>query len=143
MLPDKFESGTPNTPGIVGLGAGVKFILKTGIENIRRHEEELTEHFIRELKKIDKVKIYGPCDVSKQAPVVSINLGEEDSSEVSYILDKVFNIAVRPGLHCAPLAHKTIGTFEQGVVRFSIGYFNTHEDIENAVKAVREIAKEI
>ncbi|SHH77133.1 cysteine desulfurase family protein [Caloranaerobacter azorensis DSM 13643] len=143
MLPDKFESGTPNTPGIVGLGAGVKFILKTGIENIRKHEEELTEHFIRELKKIDKVKIYGPCDVSKQAPVVSINLGEEDSSEVSYILDKVFNIAVRPGLHCAPLAHKTIGTFEQGVVRFSIGYFNTHEDIENAVKAVREIAKEI
>ncbi|QIB27876.1 aminotransferase class V-fold PLP-dependent enzyme [Caloranaerobacter azorensis] len=143
MLPDKFESGTPNTPGIVGLGAGVKFILKTGIENIRKHEEELTEHFIRELEKIDKVKIYGPCDVSKQAPVVSINLGEEDSSEVSYILDKVFNIAVRPGLHCAPLAHKTIGTFEQGVVRFSIGYFNTHEDIENAVKAVREIAKEI
>ncbi|WP_427340727.1 aminotransferase class V-fold PLP-dependent enzyme [Caloranaerobacter sp. DY30410] len=143
MLPDKFESGTPNTPGIVGLGAGVKFILKTGIENIRKHEEELTEHFIEELKKIDKVKIYGPCDVKKQAPVVSINLGEEDSSEVSYILDRVFNIAVRPGLHCAPLAHKTIGTFEQGVVRFSIGYFNIHEDIENAIKAIREIAKEI
>lgn len=143
MLPDKFESGTPNTPGIVGLGAGIKFILKTGIDNIRKHEEELTEYFIEELKKIDKVKIYGPCDVKKQAPVVSINLGEEDSSEVSYILDRVFNIAVRPGLHCAPLAHKTIGTFEQGVVRFSIGYFNTHKDIEEAVKAVREIAKEV
>lgn len=143
MLPDKFESGTPNTPGIVGLGAGIKFILKTGIDNIRKHEEELTECFIEELKKIDKVKIYGPCDVKKQAPVVSINLGKEDSSEVSYILDRVFNIAVRPGLHCAPLAHKTIGTFEQGVVRFSIGYFNTHKDIEEAVKAVREIAKEV
>ncbi|WP_069650888.1 aminotransferase class V-fold PLP-dependent enzyme [Caloranaerobacter ferrireducens] len=143
MLPDKFESGTPNTPGIVGLGAGIKFILKTGIDNIRKHEEELTEYFIEELKEIDKVKIYGPCDVKKQAPVVSINLGEEDSSEVSYILDRVFNIAVRPGLHCAPLAHKTIGTFEQGVVRFSIGYFNTHEDIEEAIKAIREIAKEI
>ncbi|KPU26748.1 cysteine desulfurase [Caloranaerobacter sp. TR13] len=143
MLPDKFESGTPNTPGIVGLGAGIKFILKTGIDNIRKHEEELTKYFIEELKKIDKVKIYGPCDVKKQAPVVSINLGEEDSSEVSYILDRVFNIAVRPGLHCAPLAHKTIGTFEQGVVRFSIGYFNTHQDIEEAIKAIREIAKEI
>lgn len=143
MLPDKFESGTPNTPGIVGLGAGIKFILKTGIDNIRKHEEELTEYFIEELKKIDKVKIYGPCNVKKQAPVVSINIGEEDSSEVSYILDRVFNIAVRPGLHCAPLAHKTIGTFEQGVVRFSIGYFNTHEDIEEAIKAIKEIAKEV
>ncbi len=143
MMPDKFESGTPNTPGIVGLGAGVKYILNRGIENIRNHEKELTRYFIEELKKIDKVKIYGQCDADKQAPVVSINIGEEDSSEVSYILDKVFDIAVRPGLHCAPLAHKTIDTFEQGVVRFSIGLFNTRQDIEKSVEAIRKIVKEI
>lgn len=143
FLPDKFESGTPNTPGIAGLGAGVKYILKRGIDNIRNHEMELTKYFINELKKIDLVKIYGPCDAEKQAAVVSINIGDEDSSEVSYILDKVFNIAVRPGLHCAPLAHKTIGTFEQGTVRFSMGPFNTFNDIERAIEAIKRISREI
>lgn len=143
ILPDKFESGTPNTPGIAGLGAGIKYILNRGLEDIRNHEKNLTQYFLEELKKIDNVKIYGPCDAEKQAAVVSINIGDEDSSEVSYILDKGFNIAVRPGLHCAPLAHKTIGTFEQGVVRFSIGAFNTFEEIELAVKAIKEIAKEV
>ncbi|WP_425448765.1 aminotransferase class V-fold PLP-dependent enzyme [Dethiothermospora halolimnae] len=143
MLPDKFESGTPNTPGIVGLGAGVRYILDRGIENIRKHEQDLTSYFIEELSKIDIVNIYGPKDIIKQAPVVSINIGEEDSSEVSYVLDKVFNIAVRPGLHCAPLSHKTTKTFEQGTVRFSIGAFNTHHDIEKAIEAVRNICSEI
>lgn len=143
FLPDRYESGTPNTPGIAGLGAGVRYILKRGIENIRKHEQELTRFFIEELKKINNVKIYGPCDAERQASVVSINIGDEDSSEVSYILDRAFDIAVRPGLHCAPLAHKTIGTLEQGVVRFSIGAFNTFGDIEKAVEAVKKIAGEI
>lgn len=143
ILPDKFESGTPNTPGIAGLGAGVKYILDTGIENIRRHEVELTRYFIDELKKIDRVKIYGPCDVEKQAPVVSINIEDGDSSEVSYILDQAFDIAVRPGLHCAPLAHKTLGNFDEGCVRFSIGLFNTMSDIDTALNAIRKISKEI
>jgi len=143
MLPDKFESGTPNTAGIVGLGAGIRYILSRGIENIREHEKELTRYFIGELRKVDKVKLYGPCDVDKQAPVVSLNIGDEDSSEVSYILDKVFNIAVRPGLHCAPLAHKTIGTFDQGVVRFSLGPFTTLSDIDAAIEAVKKISEEI
>ncbi|RKD31670.1 aminotransferase class V-fold PLP-dependent enzyme [Thermohalobacter berrensis] len=143
MLPDKFESGTPNTPGIIGLGAGIKYILDKGIVNIRKHEVELTKYFMDELKKIDKVRIYGPMDIEKHAPVVSINIGNEDSSEVSYVLDKVFNIAVRPGLHCAPLAHKTIGTFEHGVIRFSIGPFTTTEDIEKAIDAVKKISREI
>ncbi len=143
ILPDKFESGTPNMPGIAGLGAGIRYIFDTGIENIRKHETELTKFFIDELKKIEHVKIYGPCDVERQAPVVSINIGEEDSSEVSYILDQVFDIAVRPGLHCAPLAHKTVGNFEQGCIRFSIGPFNTKDDIEKAIEAVRKISQEI
>ncbi len=143
VLPDKFESGTPNTPGVIGLGAGVRYILEKGIKNIRKHEEDLTRHFIEELSKVHGVKLYGPSDIREQGAVVSLNIGDEDSSEISYILDEVYNIAVRPGLHCAPLAHKTIGTFEQGVVRFSFGIFNTHDEIELGIKAIKEICKEI
>ncbi len=143
VLPDKYESGTPNSPGVIGLGTGVRYILEKGIKNIRKHEEDLTNHFIEELLKIDGVKAYGPLDIKEQGAVVSINIGNEDSSEISYILDEVYNIAVRPGLHCAPLAHKTIGTFEQGVVRFSFGIFNTHDEIEQGIKAIKDICKEI
>lgn len=143
IYPDKFESGTPNMPGIVGLGAGIKYILDKGINNIRDHEKKLTKAFIYGLKEIEDVKIYGPKDVEKQAPVISINIGKEDSSEVSYILDQVFNIAARPGLHCAPLAHKTIGCYEQGCIRFSVGPFNTIKDIEAVIEAVKNISREI
>ncbi len=143
IMPDKFESGTPNAPGIVGLGAGIKHILKIGISNIREKEKELTKHFIEEAKKIDGIKLYGTLEMGSHAPVVALNMKEADSSEVSYILDEEYNIAVRPGLHCAPLAHKTIGTFEQGVVRFSFGYENTHEEIDFAIKALKDIANEV
>jgi len=143
ISPDRYESGTPNGPGIVGLGAGVRYILQEGIDNIRRHEEELTKHFIEEIMKIKNVKAYGPLNINEQGAVVSINIGDEDSSEISYILDQNYDIEVRPGLHCAPIAHKTIGTFDQGVVRFSFGPFNTHEEIELGIKAIKEISKEI
>jgi len=143
VMPDKFESGTPNAPGLIGLGAGIKYIMETGMSNIRKKEEELTKHFIEEVSKIEKIKIYGPLDIKYHGPVVALNIGDADSSEVSYILDDEYDIAVRPGLHCAPLAHKTIGTFEQGVVRFSFGYENTHEEIELGIKALKEIAKEV
>ncbi len=143
VIPDKFESGTPNAPGIIGLGAGVKYILDKGIENIKNKEESLLEHFIEEASKIDGIKLYGPLEIGYHAPVVALNIKDADSSEVSYILDDEYDIAVRPGLHCAPLAHKTIGTFEQGVVRFSFGFENTHEEIEFAIKALKEISKEV
>ena len=143
ILPDKFESGTLNAPGIIALGQGVKYILDYGIDNIRRTEEDLTRHFIEELKKIDSVKIYGPLDVRQQGAVVTINIGDEDSSEISYILDEEYDIAVRSGLHCAPLAHKTIGSFKQGAIRFSFGPFNTHEEIEKGIVAIRQITKGI
>lgn len=143
IIPDRYESGTPNTPGIVGLGAGIKFILDTGIDKIREHEEELTAYMLRKLKEIDKVKVYGIKNAKQQASVISINIGDLDSSEVSYILDKAFDIAVRSGLHCAPLAHKTLGTFEQGTVRFSMGYFNKKEDIDNAINAIKRICEEM
>ena len=142
-MPDKFESGTPNTLGIIGLGEGIKFINKTGISNIRKHEEELTEHFIREASKIDGLIIYGPKSTDLQAAVVALNFDNMDSSELAYILNEEFDIYVRPGLHCAPLAHKTIGTLEQGAVRFSFGFFNNHEDIEYSIKALNKIKKEL
>lgn len=143
MLPDRYESGTPNTPGIMGLGAGIQFILDEGLEKIRGHEKELTKYFIEELKKIDMVKIYGPQDAEKQGAVVSINIGEEDSSEIAFILDNVFNIATRSGLHCASMAHKTMGTLDQGTIRFSMGYFNTKDDIDKAVDAIKNICDQI
>lgn len=141
IRPDKYESGTPNGPGIVGLGSGIDFINETGMDKIRKHEEDLTRHFIEEVEKISGLKAYGPLDVREQASVVPINIRDEDSSEISYILDQDYDIQVRPGLHCAPLAHKSIGTFVQGAVRFSFGYFNSHDEIERAVKALIDIAK--
>lgn len=143
IIPDRYESGTPNTLGIVGLGAGIAFILEEGLDKIRNHEEALTEYMLSELKKMEKVIVYGPQDSKKQAAVISINIGEEDSSEVSYVLDKVFDIAVRSGLHCAPMAHQTLGTFEQGTVRFSLGYFTTKEDVTKAVEALKKICEEL
>ncbi|MDY0236016.1 MAG: aminotransferase class V-fold PLP-dependent enzyme [Gudongella sp.] len=143
IMPDKFESGTPNSPGIIGLGEGINFINNTGIANIRKYEEELTEHFIREASKIEGLTIYGPKNTDLQAAVVALNFNNMDSSELAYILNEEFDIYVRPGLHCAPLAHKTIGTLEQGAVRFSFGYFNNHEEIEYSIKALNKIRKEL
>ncbi|MBF8984434.1 aminotransferase class V-fold PLP-dependent enzyme [Lutibacter sp. B2] len=143
IIPDRYESGTPNTPGIIGLGAGIEFVLNEGIEKIQKHEKELTAYMLEELKKIDEIKIYGPQNEEEQASVISINIIGEDSSEISYILDKEFDIGVRSGLHCAPLAHQTGGTLEPGTVRFSLGYFNTKEDVEKAIQALKKICKEM
>ncbi len=143
ISPDRYESGTPNGPGIIGLGAGIQYINSKGMKNIRNHEEKLTQYFIEELKKISGVKIYGPCDIKQQGAVVSLNIKDYDSSEIAYILDEQYDIMVRPGMHCAPLAHKTIGTFDQGVVRFSFGPFNTMEEIEYGISSIREIVNEI
>ena len=143
MSPDRYESGTPNGPGIIGLGAGLEYIKSVGMENIRKHEEKLTEYFIEEMKKIAGVKLYGPCDIRQQAAVVSLNIKDYDSSEIAYILDEQYDIMVRSGLHCAPLAHKTIGTLDQGAVRVSFSPFNTVEEIEYGIRSIKEIAKEI
>lgn len=143
LSPDKFESGTLNAPGIIGLGAGVKYIMERGIDNIREYEESLTKLFIEEAQNIKNIKLYGPLDIKKQGGVVSLNLGNIDSSEISYILDEEYDIQVRPGMHCAPLAHKAIGTFEQGTVRFSFGLFNTKDEIEYALKSLKVISREI
>lgn len=138
FLPDKFESGTLNTPGIAGLCEGVKFIKNIGINKIENHEKQLVEYLLAELKKIKRVKIYGPGTTADRCAVVSINIDNIDSSRVGYILNKD-NIAVRTGYHCAPLIHNVIGTAQYGTVRISPGYFNTFEDIEACITSIKNI----
>lgn len=142
VLPDRYESGTPNTVGLAGLAAGIDFIRQVGVDEIRRHEADLIAHFLEELKNIPEVKVYGPRDPARRVGVVSLNLGDIGSSEVGFMLDRVYDIAVRTGLHCSPLAHQTLGTVRQGTVRFSFSFFNTHEEVSEAVKALRAIARE-
>ncbi|HBV68717.1 MAG TPA: cysteine desulfurase [Clostridiales bacterium] len=140
FYPDKLESGTHNLPGIAGLNAGIKYILNNGTKSIYSHEKKLLEIFINEIKKNAKIKIYGPEDINGRCGVIPINIEGIDSSEVAFMLDTQYGIAVRPGLHCAPLAHKTIGTEKIGAVRFGIGPFNNNSDIIAAVKALNEIS---
>lgn len=143
VLPDKYESGTLNTVGIAGLGAGAEYVLATGQEEIRQREVFLCQKLVDGISKLSKIKIYGPIDRAQAAPVVSINLGSVESNEIGYILDRAFQIAVRSGLHCAPQAHQTIGTINQGTVRFSPSSFTTEEEIVSAVKALEKIAQEL
>ncbi|WP_042277477.1 aminotransferase class V-fold PLP-dependent enzyme [[Clostridium] dakarense] len=140
LLPDKYESGTHNTPGIVGLNEGIKFIFEEGIENIRSHEEELCQYMLDKLESIPNLTIYGPKDSKKRAAVISININNIDSGEITFLLDSEYDIATRSGIHCSPLAHSTLGTLEQGAVRFSLGYFNTKEDIDKAIEALQNIS---
>lgn len=141
VMPDSLESGTPNTPGLAGLLAGVRFIGETGRDRIRSHEQALTEMLRDGLKEIKGVKLYGPLDVKRQTAVLSFNIGDMDCGEVSYLLDNDFGIVTRAGLHCAPLAHSTLGTLEAGSCRLSPGFFNTLEDAEQVVKAVFDLAR--
>ena len=139
FLPDKFESGTMNTMGISGLKAGVEFIQKTGTKKIREHELQLGEVFLNGLKKIPEIKIVGPADLKEQVPTFSITAGDRDLGQLSYQLDEKYNIMTRSGLHCAPLAHQTLGTFPEGSLRFSIGYFNTLQEIEFTLDALKQL----
>lgn len=138
LYPDSLESGTPNGVGIIALGKGIDFINEVGLENIRNHEMNLKNHFIELLKDNEDVILYGTLD-DRQGAVVSLNVKDMDSSEISYILSDEFDIYTRPGFHCAPLAHKTMGTEELGAIRFSFGYYNTLEEIDKTVEALLNI----
>ena len=140
FMPDRFESGTPNTIGIAGLGASIDYIKTLGVENIRKKEMHLTKLFLDAVTSIKGVKVYGVNDVNKKIPVVSFNIKGMMPSDISYILDREFNIMSRPGLHCAPSAHRTIGSFPEGTVRFGFGMFNTEEEIKIAAEAIEKIA---
>ncbi|PWK16599.1 aminotransferase class V-fold PLP-dependent enzyme [Tumebacillus permanentifrigoris] len=138
--PDRYEAGTPNTVGFAGLLAGLTFLEETGLANIRAHEEALTTVLHQGLLEIPGVEVYGPPLGEARVPIVSFTIAGFESHEIGFILDKNYNICVRSGLHCAPLAHETVGSIEHGLVRVSIGYFNTAEDIDAILQAVREIA---
>jgi cysteine desulfurase family protein len=139
FMPDRLESGTPNTPGIAGLLAGVKFIQDTGRQTIQAWETQLSNQLITGLKTINGVTLYGPEQQSARTAVVSFIIDKWDSGALAHHLDKEFGIACRAGLHCAPWAHQTIGTLRTGTVRFSPGYFNTAEEIKEAIQAVQTL----
>lgn len=141
-MPELLECGTLNTPGILSLGAGIDFINSVGLENIKNHEYALTKRFIDKISEIKNITIYGYKDIFRGA-VVSLNIKNISSSDLSAVLDEEFNICTRSGFHCAPLAHKFYDTYETGMVRFSFGYFNTAEEIDYAAEALKEICSEL
>jgi cysteine desulfurase family protein len=140
FLPDRYESGTPNTPGIAALLGGLSFIERTGIGTIIKRKQDLRRSIIDELSDIPQVVVYGNKDDNSQLPIISFNIEDKLPSEVGYELNKQA-IYTRVGLHCSPVAHRTIGTFPEGTVRVAPGYFTTDEDVAVFIEAVREIAK--
>ncbi|CAG7654141.1 aminotransferase class V-fold PLP-dependent enzyme [Paenibacillus allorhizosphaerae] len=140
VRPDRYEAGTQNTVGIAGLNEGVKFVLQEGTEAIHHKEWNGTQRLMEGLMAIHGVSILGPELGQNKTGIVSFTIAEADSSEVAFILDQTFHIAVRAGYHCSPLAHEMAGTMERGAVRASIGYFNTDSDIDQLIHAVKEIA---
>ncbi len=141
-MPTALEAGTLNGHGIAGLSAAIDFIEKTGIDEIREKEQSLMKRFVEGVRDIPGVKLYGDFDAEVRCPVVALNIGNADSSEISDILSMDYDIATRPGAHCAPEMHESLGTVDQGAVRFSMSYFNTGEEIDAAIRAVREISEE-
>lgn len=140
FMPDRFESGTPNTIGIAGLGATARHISDIGIDKIHNKEINLMKMFVDGISTIGGIKVYGNIDTTMRTPLVSFNIDGMMPSDISYYLDERFNILSRPGLHCAPSAHRTLGTFPYGTVRFSFGMFTTEEEIEASVKAIKTIS---
>lgn len=141
-MPTALEAGTLNGHGIAGLGAGVKYIMDTGMEHIRETEQHYMWKFYNGVKDIPGVKIYGDFETEDRCPIVTLNIADYDSSEVSDELLMTYGISTRPGAHCAPLMHKALGTVDQGAVRFSFSHFNTEEEIDAAIAAIRELAEE-
>jgi cysteine desulfurase/selenocysteine lyase len=142
FLPDMVESGTPNVVGLAGLAVGVRWVLERGVEAIRAHEVALARALIHGLRRIDGVTVYGTLDAELQTATVSFNIAGMAPSEVGLHLDDDYTIMCRVGLHCAPTAHKTLGTFPDGTVRFGLSAFNTGEEVEAALAAVGELARE-
>lgn len=141
QLPTRLEAGTLNGHGIAGLSAALDYLEETGLETIRSHEQALARQFYEGVSAIPGVTVYGDFTTWDRAPVVSLNIRDYDSSQVSDVLAEQFSIATRPGAHCAPRLHRALGTMAQGAVRFSFGWFNTEHEIDTAIRAVKELAE--
>lgn len=140
-LPDKYEAGNLNVPGIAGLGAGVRWLAEQGIDSIRNRSVELTRQLLTGLAAIEGVRVYGPATAEARVAVVSLTLKGYDPQELATMLDTAFSVQPRAGLHCAPHMHQALGTASYGgTVRFSLGPLNTEHDVETAVTAMTEIA---
>lgn len=141
-MPETLEAGTLNSHGIAGLRAALGWIEETGTDRIRQREQMLMQQFYDQVKDISGVTVYGDFSQKDRSPVVTLNIGDMGSSEVSMILDEEYGISTRSGGHCAPLMHRALGTAKTGAVRFSFSYFNTEEEVDEAARAVKEIAEE-
>lgn len=139
-MPTALEAGTLNGHGIAGLNAALSYLEQEGIDKIRGREQELMWRFYNGVKDIPGVKVYGDYSVKERCAIVALNIGDYDSSEVSDELLTAYGISTRPGGHCAPLMHEALGTVEQGAVRFSFSHYNTDEEVDTAIAAVRELA---
>lgn len=139
-FPTKYESGTLNVAGVIGLGEALNYISTIGVDKIRKQAEELTEYALKKLSEIDGIKIYGPREAKKIIGVISINIKSISAEEVAQELDYNYDIAVRTGLHCAPTTHSLIGTLDRGAIRIGIGYFNKKKHINVLVKALKNIS---
>ncbi len=142
FMPDRFESGTPNAIGIAGLGAGISHVLDRGVENIRSREVALTALFMEGLSAVEGVTVHGPGDPGKKTAVTSFTVKGMETSDISFELDERFGIMTRPGLHCAPSAHRTIGTFPAGTVRCSFGIFTNEDEVGSALRAIEMLIEE-
>ena len=142
FMPDKFECGTLNIPGIVGLSSGIEFINNVGIENIKNKNKKLYKKLIKSISSMERYKVYGDISGENSTTSISFNLDGVETSELSFYLESN-GISNRSGLHCAPMCHKTIGTFPEGTVRLSISYFNTDEEIDYTISILEKAHKEL
>lgn len=143
FLPDRFESGTLNLPGIIGLHQALVYLKEAGIDNMRNEKMEITKYFLDQVKEIDGVKVAGKKTVEGRLGVVSIDFEGFDNSIVSFYLSSKYKIMTRVGMHCAPRAHKTLKTFPQGTVRFSFSHFNTKEEVDVCIDSIKTILSDL
>ncbi|MGM9565097.1 aminotransferase class V-fold PLP-dependent enzyme [Evtepia sp.] len=139
--PTRLEAGTLNSHGLMGLSAALDFIQEIGLETIAAHERAMMARFYEGVRGIEGVTVYGDFSSAARTAVVALNIRDYDSSEVSDELSQAYDIATRPGAHCAPRMHQALGTTEQGAVRFSASWFTTREEVDAAIQAVRELAE--
>jgi len=143
FMPDRFEAGTLNIPGIYGLSAALSYLAETGITNILEHELQLTQTFLDGLQTMENIHICGHTDIQNRAPVVALQVRGRDQAEAAFRLDRDYHIQSRVGLHCAPSAHQTLNTYPEGSIRFSFGHWNTVEEVYYCLHAIEEICNGI